>query len=238
MARCHRPGATQPEDVMVAPSLLSADFAHLADELASVSTADLVHYDVMDGHFVPPITFGADILRAVKASCDLPVDVHLMVSDPEGQVPLFLDAGADIVSFHLEATPHAHRLVGLIRDRGAKAAVAVNPATPAEALDAILDDLDMVLVMTVNPGYGGQAFIPTMKRKVRQIRRMCDERGVSPLIEVDGGIGPATAGAVTAAGATVLVAGSAVFGKGDRAAAIAELRAAAQRGRAQEGGRP
>ena len=214
------------EEILVAPSVLSADFTRLADELGDVSSADLVHFDVMDGHFVPNLTFGLDVLRAVKSATDLPVDVHLMISNPDEMVEKYLDAGADVVSFHYEATAHAHRLVSLIRDRGARASVAINPATPVCLLEPILEDLDMVLVMTVNPGFGGQSFIESSPRKVRRLRRMCDEHGVHPLIEVDGGISSATAAAVTSTGARVLVAGSAVFGAADRAAAIADIRRA------------
>ena len=180
----------------------------------------------MDGHFVPNLTFGLDILRAVKASTDLPVDVHLMITNPDEMVEKYLDAGADLVSFHYEATAHANRLVSLIRDRGAKASVALNPATPVSMLEPVLDDLDMVLVMTVNPGFGGQKFIESSLRKLRQLRRMCDEHGVSPLVEVDGGISAKNVAEVTAAGANVIVAGSAVFGAADRGAAVADIRRA------------
>lgn len=222
------------ETTSIAPSVLSADFSRLGEDLASVSTADFIHYDVMDGHFVPNLSFGIDILRTVKASTDLPVDVHLMIANPDEMVERYLDAGADLVSFHYEATAHANRLVSLIRDRGARASVAINPATPVSVLDAILDDLDMVLLMTVNPGFGGQSFIPSSVRKIRQLRRMCDEHGVNPPIEVDGGISEKNAGEVTGAGANVLVAGSAVFGSADRAAAIAAIRDAGNLGRARK----
>ena len=218
------------EEIKIAPSVLAADFARLGADVVDVATADLIHFDVMDGHFVPNISFGPDVLRAVKASTSLPVDVHLMVSNPDEQVEKYLDAGADMVSFHYEAATHAHRLVARIRERGAKAAIALNPATPVCLLEPILGELDMVLVMTVDPGFGGQALIESSPRKLRRLRRMCDEHGVNPLIEVDGGITPATAPLVTSAGANVLVAGSAVFGAADRPAAIAELRAAGQSG--------
>ncbi|WP_455140050.1 ribulose-phosphate 3-epimerase [Thermophilibacter sp.] len=214
------------EDIRIAPSVLSADFSKLGAELADVRDADLIHYDVMDGHFVPNLSFGLDILRTVKAHTDLPVDVHLMISNPDEMVERYLDAGADYVSFHYEATAHAHRLVSLIHERGAKASIALNPATPVLALEPIIDDLDMVLVMTVNPGFGGQSYIESSARKLCRLRRLCDEHGVSPLIEVDGGISAKTAGKVTGAGANVLVAGSAVFGAPDRAAAIADIRRA------------
>ncbi|WP_420604832.1 ribulose-phosphate 3-epimerase [Thermophilibacter provencensis] len=212
------------DEIRVAPSVLSADFRRLADELADVSTADLLHYDVMDGHFVPNLSFGIDLLRTVKSATELPVDVHLMITNPDEMVERYLDAGADVVSFHYEATSHAHRLVSLIKDRGAKASVAINPATPVCMLEPILCDLDMVLVMTVNPGFGGQRFIESSLRKLRRLRRMCDEQGVNPAIEVDGGITARNAAEVVAAGANVLVAGSSVFGAADRAAAIAAIR--------------
>ena len=218
------------EEIKIAPSVLSADFARYGAELADIATADYVHYDVMDGHFVPNLTFGLDILRATKASTDLPVDVHLMITNPDEMVEKYLDAGADLVSFHCEATAHAHRLVHLIKDRGAKASIALNPATPVSALEPILDDLDMVLVMTVNPGFGGQKFIESSLRKLRRLRRMCDEHGVNPFVEVDGGISAKNVADVTAAGANVIVAGSAVFGAEDRAAAIAAIRQAGQAG--------
>lgn len=215
-------------DIKVAPSVLSADFTRLGEELADVSSADMIHYDVMDGHFVPNLSFGLDVLRAVKSSTDLPVDVHLMVTNPDDMVERFLDAGADCVSFHYEATAHANRLVQLIHDRGAKASIALNPATPVAMLEPIINDLDMVLVMTVNPGFGGQAFIDGSTRKLCRLRRLCQEHGVSPLVEVDGGIVARTAAEAAGAGANVLVAGSAVFGAPDRAAAIAALRRSAE----------
>ena len=218
------------EQIKIAASVLAADFARLGSDVADVASADLIHFDVMDGHFVPNVSFGADVLRAVKASTDLPVDVHLMVTNPDEVVAGYLDAGADMVSFHYEAARHAHRIVSLIHEHGAKAAVALNPATPACLLEPIIDELDMVLLMTVDPGYGGQSFIESSPRKIRRLRRMCDEHGVSPLVEVDGGIAAATAPLATAAGANVLVAGSAVFGAPDRAAAIAEIRRAGQAG--------
>lgn len=212
------------ESVLIAPSVLSADFTRLGEELESIKNADLVHYDVMDGHFVPNLSFGTEILRQAKAATRLPLDVHLMVTNPEEQVPWYLAAGADVVTFHYEAQTHADRLVGLIHDAGAKACVALNPGTPVAALDAILDELDMVLVMTVNPGFGGQSFIPGSVRKLRALRRMCAEHGVSPLVEVDGGIGADNVGEVVAAGANVIVAGSKVFKAADHAVAIEELR--------------
>lgn len=216
-----------PNEIKIAPSILSADFSRLGSELADIASADLVHFDVMDGHFVPNLTFGLDVLRAVKAATSLPVDAHLMISNPDEMVEKYLDAGADIVSFHYEATAHAHRLVSLIHERGAVASVALNPATPVSALEPIIDDLDMVLVMTVNPGFAGQRFIESSTRKLRRLRRMCDEHGVNPMIEVDGGLSAQNASEVTRAGANVIVAGSAVFGAADRAASIADIRRSA-----------
>jgi ribulose-phosphate 3-epimerase len=217
-------------DIKIAPSVLSADFAHLAQDLDSISTCDYIHYDVMDGHFVPNLTFGLDILKAVKRTTDIPVDVHLMITNPDEMVPLYLEAGADVVTFHMEATSHANRLAALIRDAGAKASVAINPGTSVSTLDAIIDDVDMVLLMTVNPGFGGQKFIPGSLRKLEQLSHMCAEHGVSPMVEVDGGISAANAADVCAAGANVLVAGSAVFKAEDRAQAIASIREAGRDG--------
>lgn len=213
------------EDVLIAPSVLSADFTKLGAELDAVRDADLVHYDVMDGHFVPNLSYGTAILKQVKAATKLPLDVHLMVSNPEVQVPWFLEAGADIISFHLEAATHANRLCAQIREAGAQAAVALNPATPVCLLDSVIEDVDLVLVMTVNPGFGGQSFIPNSVQKVRKLSELCREHGVSPAIEVDGGIGVGNARDIVEAGANVLVAGSSVFKLQDRAQAIAGLRA-------------
>ena len=223
------------EEIKIAPSVLSADFTRLGAELADVKSGDLIHYDVMDGHFVPNLSFGLDILRAVKSATELPVDVHLMISNPDEMVEKYLDAGADYLSFHYEATAHAHRLVSLIHERGARASVAINPATTVYALEPIIDDLDMVLVMTVNPGFGGQSYIEASARKLRRLRRMCDEHGVNPLIEVDGGMSPKTVAEATSAGANVIVAGSSIFGAADRAGAIAEIRRAGQLGVAKVG---
>ncbi len=217
----------------VAPSILSADLGHLADELASIEGAGYVHFDAMDGHFVPNLTFGPGVLAAVKEATQTPVDAHLMISNPDQMVPEYLAAGADVVTFHYEATAHANRLANLIREKGAKAGVAINPGTPVSSLDALIEDVDLVLVMTVNPGFGGQKFIPGSLRKIRQLKAMCEERRVSPIIEVDGGISPANAGEVCAAGARLLVAGSAVFGKEDRADAIRKIVDAGEAGLAR-----
>lgn len=223
-------------DVQIAPSMLAADFTRLGEELASIGSADLLHFDVMDGHFVPNISFGPDVLRQVCAVSKLPVDCHLMISDPDTQATRYVDAGADLVSFHIEATPHAHRVIASIHDKGARAGIAICPATPVSSLEAIIDQVELILVMSVNPGFGGQSFIPSSLRKIEQVRALCQERGVRPLVEVDGGIGMACAREVCAAGADVLVAGSSVFGCDDRQQAIADLRELGTRGLA-EGGR-
>lgn len=220
--------------IRIAPSVLSADFARLGEDLAEISSADYVHFDVMDGHFAPNISFGLDILKATKRSTELPVDVHLMISNPDQMVPAFLDAGADNVTFHIEATDHANRLIQLIHAEGRMVSVAVNPATPVCLLEDVIEDVDMVLVMTVNPGFSGQKFIPASAAKLRRLRRLCAEHGASPLVEVDGGINAQTASIVAKAGANVLVAGSAVFGQADRSAAIAQIRAAAESGLAKK----
>lgn len=218
------------EDVRIAPSILSADFLQLGLQVDAISNADFVHFDVMDGHFVPNLSFGLDILRQVSAATRVPVDVHLMISNPDDFAVRYVRAGAALVSFHLEATAHAHRVAHAIREAGAQAGVVLCPATPVSALDAIIEDVDMVLLMSVNPGFGGQSFIPATYRKLGQLRALCLERGVEPLIEVDGGISAANAEEVCCAGANVLVAGSAVFGAEDPAAAVEELRAAGRRG--------
>ncbi|MBQ6395906.1 MAG: ribulose-phosphate 3-epimerase, partial [Atopobiaceae bacterium] len=196
-------------------------------------SADLIHYDVMDGHFVPNLSFGLDILKTVKKNTDVPVDVHLMITNPDEMVEAYLDAGADIVCFHQEAAVHAHRIVSLIHQRGAKAAMALNPATPVSTLEDIIEDLDMVLIMSVNPGYGGQKFIEHTYAKLRALRALCDAHGVAPWIEVDGGVGAGNAEAICEAGANVLVAGTGVMGKADRAAEIAAIRAAGMDGLAK-----
>lgn len=216
--------------IKIAPSILSADFTKLGSDLADVATADVVHYDVMDGHFVPNVSFGLDILKATKRATDLPVDVHLMITNPDEMIPAFIDAGADNITFHMEATSHANRLIQLIHAAGRKASVAICPATPVCMLEEVIEDVDMILLMTVNPGFGGQKFIPSSAAKLKKLRALCAEHGVSPLVEVDGGISVDTAGIVAEAGANVLVAGSAVFGKKDRAAAIADIRTAAENG--------
>ena len=210
--------------IRIAPSLLSADFGRLAEELDTVQTADVLHLDVMDGHFVPNITIGPPVIKALRGRTKLPFDCHLMISEPQKYVERFLDAGADMISIHIEAEPHLQRALQLIRDGGAKAGIAINPATSAESLSTAIEFCDYVLVMTVNPGFGGQKFIETVVPKIRHISRLIRERGVRVDIEVDGGIDARTAPLVTAAGASILVAGSAVFGQPDRAGAIQKLR--------------
>lgn len=217
--------------VLIAPSLLSADLLDLRSELASIETADWAHIDVMDGHYVPNLTFGPNMVAAVRGQGALVADVHLMVTNPDECVGLYLDAGADVVSFHMEAARHPHRIVSQVHAAGAKAAVALNPGTPVGALEALLGELDMVLVMSVDPGFGGQSFIPSTLAKLRDLRALCERVGAAPLVEVDGGVGEANAAEVVAAGADVLVAGSAVFGKDDRAAAVDALRRAGALGR-------
>jgi ribulose-phosphate 3-epimerase len=197
----------------IAPSILSADFTRLGEEIKAVEKAgaDYVHIDVMDGHFVPNITIGPLIVEAARRATRLPLDVHLMISDPDKYIEEFRKAGADIISVHVEAIDHLHRSIQLIKSTGARAAVALNPATPLDVLEYVLEDLDMVLLMTVNPGFGGQGFIKGVLPKIKRLKEMVNARGVAVEIEVDGGINADTVGIVSSAGADVFVAGSAVF---------------------------
>ena len=213
--------------IKIAPSLLSADFSKLADEIASIEKgADLLHLDVMDGHFVPNITLGPQIVKACRAHSRLLFDCHLMIEEPQRYIERFLEAGAKMISVHYEAEPHLQRALQMIRDGGAKAGIAINPATPAESVSTAIEFCDFVLVMTVNPGFGGQRFIEPVVPKIRHIAQLIHQRGVAVEIEVDGGIDARTAPVVVSAGATILVAGSAVFGQSDRVAAMESIRSA------------
>jgi ribulose-phosphate 3-epimerase len=215
-----------PRRILIAPSVLSADFGGLADAARAVSAmgGDFVHLDVMDGHFVPNLTFGPKVVADLRPLTDLPFDVHLMVEHPERWIDRFADAGADWITIHLEAAVHAQRVLAAIRARGKRPGVSIVPATPAEALGEVLDDVDLVLVMTVNPGFGGQQLIPRTLRKVEALVRMREQRKLGFLIEVDGGINRDTARSVLEAGADVIVAGQAVFAAADPALEVAFLR--------------
>ncbi|MBW6509720.1 MAG: ribulose-phosphate 3-epimerase [Desulfuromonadales bacterium] len=211
----------------IAPSILSADFSRLGDEIRAIEQggADYVHIDVMDGHFVPNITIGPLVVDAVRRVTDLPLDVHLMIENPDRYVGDFARAGADLIVVHVEATTHLHRTIQLIRSLGKKAGVSLNPATSLSTLDMILPDLDLVLLMTVNPGFGGQSFIENCLPKIAQLRQRIDQLGMPIELEVDGGVKIDNIERIAAAGADVFVAGSAVFGTGDYAATIRQLRA-------------
>lgn len=225
------PSAATNQGVKIAPSILASDFARLGDEVRSISEADAdyVHIDVMDGHFVPNITIGPDVVRAIRPFSDKPFDVHLMIAPVDPYVGPFAEAGADIITFHPEAGPHAHRTIQLIKAAGCKAGVSLNPGTPVEAVDPLLGDIDLVLVMTVNPGFGGQTFIDSQLEKIKALRARIDKIGKDIDLEVDGGINTQTAPRAIAAGANVLVAGTATFNGGPAAYAknIAELRGGA-----------
>jgi len=212
--------------IKISPSILSADFACLGEEIRAIERggADYVHIDVMDGHFVPNITIGPLVVEAVRKITDLPLDVHLMIETPDLYIPDFARAGADIITVHQEAVSHLHRTVQLIRGLGKKAGVSINPATPAATLETILDDLDLVLVMTVNPGFGGQSFIESCLPKIRQLRQQITARGLTVELEVDGGVKIDNIARIAEAGADVFVAGSAVFNTDDYAATISALR--------------
>lgn len=214
--------------VKIAPSILSANFSKLAEEIQEVDAAgaDYIHVDVMDGHFVPNLTFGALAVEAVRPVTTLPLDVHLMIENPDKYIPDFARAGADIITVHVEACPHLHRTIQLIKENGVKAGVALNPATPIDQVKHILEDLDLILLMTVNPGFGGQTFIRSVLPKIEQISQLIQIRQLSIDVEVDGGINAETARQCVEAGANVLVAGSAIYNQENRKAAIQEIRGA------------
>ncbi len=220
-----------PTRPLIAPSLLAADFARLGEETRAVEQAgaDWLHLDVMDGHFVPNITFGPLVVKALRPHTQMPMDVHLMIAPVDPYIAAFAEAGADHISVHPESGPHLHRTLQLIRSLGKKAGVVLNPATPVEMITNVLDMVDIIMVMTVNPGFGGQAFIASQLSKIATLRRMIDDSGRNIILQVDGGITPATAPGALAAGADCLIAGTAVFGAPDYRQAIDALRAAGGR---------
>ncbi len=210
----------------ISPSILSADFTRLGEDIKAVENAgaDYIHIDVMDGHFVPNITIGPMIVEAAKRITDLPLDVHLMISDPDSFIDEFVNAGANIITVHAETVNHLHRTIQYIKEKGVRAGVCLNPATPLNIMEYILDDLDMVVLMTVNPGFGGQKFIPEVIPKIKLLREMIEKRGLETEIEVDGGISPDTINQVFSAGADVFVAGSAIFYSEDYKKTISLMR--------------
>ena len=212
--------------IKIAPSILSADFSLLGEEVKAVAVAgaDYIHVDVMDGHFVPNITIGPLVVEGLRSATDKPFDVHLMIENPDLYIPQFANAGADIITVHQEAVPHLHRTVQLIKSLGKKAGVSINPATPVNTLESILDELDLVLVMSVNPGFGGQSFIESCLPKISTLRQIIDRRGLAVELEVDGGVKADNINRIAEAGADVFVAGSAVFNTDDYRATIDALR--------------
>ncbi|KAF0189491.1 MAG: ribulose-5-phosphate [Desulfobulbaceae bacterium] len=224
------------QQIQIAPSILSADFSRLGEEIRAVDQAgaEVIHVDVMDGHFVPNITIGPLVVKAVRQVTDKVVDVHLMIENADRYLESFAEAGADWITVHVEACPHLHRTVTRIRELGKKAGVVLNPATCLESLDFILEEVDLVMLMSVNPGFGGQSFIPSTLRKISRLKKRIDELGLSVGIEVDGGISAATISRVAEAGANIFVAGSAIYGKADYQAVIKELRDLAEAGRGEQ----
>jgi ribulose-phosphate 3-epimerase len=218
-----------PNNIQIAPSLLSADFSRLCEEIARIDRggADIIHLDIMDGHFVPNITFGPPVVAKIRSCTELPFDAHLMVQSPDQFIEPFIDAGVDMISVHLESPGHLQRTLALIRDKGAKAGVVLNPATSIEGLRYILDDLDYILIMSVNPGFGGQTFIPSTIQKLQDLSNMLYEAGKPIPIQLDGGVGPDNTAEVTSAGARILVAGSAIFGNPPYEDVIKRMREAA-----------
>lgn len=212
--------------VKIAPSILSADFSKLGEEISDVEKggAELIHVDVMDGHFVPNITIGPLIVESIRPITKLPLDVHLMIENPDQYIESFAKAGADYITVHVEACRHLHRTIQLIKSFGVKAGVVLNPATPVQLIEPILEELDIVLLMSVNPGFGGQKFIPSVLNKIKQVRDLAKQKGVQLEIEVDGGVNEQTARLCVEAGATILVAGSAVYNQEDRGKAISILK--------------
>lgn len=219
---------TEAAEIKIAPSILSADFSRLGEQVAEAAQAgaDYIHVDIMDGQFVPNLTIGAPVVKAIRRWTDVPLDIHMMVAEPDRFIADFVDAGADTITVHAEAATHLHRVVHQVKEAGVRVGVAINPATPANVLDALLPDLDQVLVMTVNPGFGGQSFIHGTVGKISKVRAWLDDAGLGAELEVDGGINAATAPIAASAGARVLVAGSAVFNPDSSVAdSIATLRA-------------
>ena len=210
----------------IAPSILSADFTKLGEEIKAVEKAgaDYIHIDVMDGHFVPNITVGPMIVKASRRATNLPLDVHLMIENPERSIADFVKAGSDLITIHVETVTHLHRILRVIRDAGLKAGVSLNPATPLSSIEYVLDNLDMVVLMTVNPGFGGQSFIPEVLPKIEELKKIIDQKGIKVDIEVDGGINVKNIGQVAQAGANVFVAGNAIFGSNDYAETISMMR--------------
>ncbi|WP_339135385.1 MAG: ribulose-phosphate 3-epimerase [Candidatus Electrothrix sp. GW3-4] len=214
------------KNIMIAPSILSADFSQLGAEIQAVEKAgaEVIHIDVMDGHFVPNITIGPLVVEAVRRVTNLPLDVHLMISDPDRYVKAFAEAGADWITVHVETCIHLHRTLNFIRSLGKKAGAVLNPATPLSTLDYVLEEVDLVMLMSVNPGFGGQGFIASTLEKCRTLRTMLDQINPEAGIEIDGGMSPKTIGAMAAAGANIFVAGSAVYGQEDYASVIEEMK--------------